>query len=260
MGSCVFQTVSGLHVTRGGTKFSAMLTPVCTYLILAGDTGDPFHPLYKRFLAWASCCWERVWFIAGATEAGHEAQCRLMASKFHNVRFLHRQTDRTVPGLQLLGVSLWPEGAQDSHLAFVQKMACADTIVVSYAAPPPGTAVPHIKWVHGLPSEHSPPNAVCNPYRPPNRWYDHGFYFEVNIKPSTFFFEPGTDSFPPKVSRIAVRLLDNGPPPYMCFYCGQYNHTKAHCPLIQCMNCMQFGHSDRVCTAHPTWHTKVDTQ
>lgn len=264
----VIQVVSALRVGAASPKtFGHMVTPMAPFLFIAGDLGDPFHVSYAHFLSWASFNWERVVFVAGAEEyaAGHpdcadevDLQCRLLAARFHNVRFLQGQVDASIPGIQVAGASLLPGRALADQSAFLRRQLSPDCVVLTYGCacdvqPALDAAdMAHcLKWVCGCPcAVCAARNVVHNVYGVPGTPYDSSFYITVAIKSSTFFFVSGRDDFPavtparvPMIEARRERACDDN----VCFYCGHSNHSKVRCPLIQCAACGAFGHTDRVC-------------
>lgn len=283
MNTYLFQVISGLRVTDktsgfGGdnpfendtpnTDYQNMITPMASFLLLAGDTGDPSHPHFQRFLCWCSANWERVWFVAGQMELGQEGLCRCVASKLHNVRFMQRQVEWGIPGLHIVGASCWPPEQADTHSSFLADHCGPDALLLTYGLPQPNDAsepLPqtnpaareYMHWVYGRPSEPSVPRGVINQYRTPGKMYDHSFYITVTVNPATFYFQQGTDTFPAKVVPTVVRTVEARMPhtaDNMCFYCGHRNHSKLRCPLIQCNACLQFGHNERVCKVNHDQH------
>jgi len=284
MNTYIFQVISGLRVTDktcgfsgNDTDYQSMITPMASYLLLAGDTGDPTHPHFQRFLCWCSANWERVWFVAGQMEAGMDSACRFVASKLHNVRFMQRQVEWGIPGLHIVGASCWPPEQAEAHAAFLADNSGPDALLLSYAQPPPPSGTKPMQcmhWVYGRPQPLQPdlendvlldepagdngqadchPKSVINLYRAPGRMYDHTFYITATVNPATFYFQQGTDAFPSSVIPTVVRTVEARMPQTsdnMCFYCGHRNHSKLRCPLIQCNACLQFGHNERVCKPH----------
>jgi hypothetical protein len=283
MNTYIFQVISGLRVTDktcgfsgNDTDYQSMITPMASYLLLAGDTGDPTHPHFQRFLCWCSANWERVWFVAGQMETGHEGVCRCVASKLHNVRFMQRQVEWGIPGLHIVGASCWPPEQAEAHASFLADHSGPDALLLTYGVPssapnatcrslsldsPAPSSQEHtdgdtkpvlecMHWVYGRPTETFVPRGVINQYRTPGKMYDHTFYITVTVNPATFHFQQGTDAFPAKVVPTVVRTVEARMPhtaDNMCFYCGHRNHSKLRCPLIQCNSCLQFGHNERVC-------------
>ena len=256
----VIQIVSALRVTAGNTKtFAHLITPMAPFLFITGDLGDPFHTSYMHFLSWSSCNWERVVFVAGAEEYSTgspedvDIQCRLLASRLHNVRFLQNQVDGSIPGVQLVGASLAQPCKVADQTRFLERHLHEDCVLLTYGClcnssgplDPSGC----LKWVCGTPcSVCSAKGLVCNAYGH-EKPYDSSFYITINIKSSTFYFVSGRDDFPP-VTKAAVTTLDVTPrysESEVCFYCGHAGHSKNTCPLIQCNVCSGFGHSDRIC-------------
>lgn len=261
----VIQIVSGLRVTSASTKsYGHMVTPMAPFLFIAGDLGDPFHVSYMHFLSWSSCNWERIVFVAGAEEYASgppdapgdvDIQCRLLASRFHNVRFLQGQVDGSIPGLQLVGASL--TGSPD-QTRFLERHMHDDCVLLTYGcacdAAWPLDHTGCLRWVCGSPcTVCAAAGLVHNVYGPPTRPYDSSFYITLTIKSSTFYFVSGCDDFPP-VTKAVVAPVDARAPrrrfvegDNVCYYCGHAGHAKNHCPLIQCALCGAFGHSDRSC-------------
>lgn len=257
----VIQIVSGLRVTTANAKtFAHLITPMAPFLFIAGDLGDPFHTSFAHFLNWSSCNWERVVFVAGAEEYATglpddvEIQCRLLASRLHNVRFLQNQVDGSIPGIQLVGASLIQPGKVADQTHFLERHLHDDCVLLTYGcmcdATEPLDYTGCLRWVYGSPcSVCSSKGLVCNAYGPEKRVYDSSFYITIKIKSSTFYFVSGREDFPP-VTKAAVTTLDISPQyndSEVCFYCGHAGHSKNTCPLIQCNVCSAFGHSDRIC-------------
>lgn len=256
MNTYIFQVVSGLRITdTSNTDYQSMITPMASYLLLAGDIGDPTHPHFQRFMCWCSANWERVWFIAGQMETGFESACRFVASKLHNVRFMQRQVEWGIPGLHIVAASCWPPEQTESHATFLTDNCGPDALLLTYSVPQQmrSNSLQYMHWVYGLACDNdSPPRSVINLYRVPGRMYDHTFYIPVTVNPATFYFHQGTDAFPSGIIPTVVRTVEARMPQTsdnMCFYCGHRNHSKLRCPLIQCNTCFQFGHNERVCKA-----------
>lgn len=257
MSTVVFQVVSHLDICNDKTSdedFSAMVMPMAPYLLLPGNIGNPWLTCYSKFLEWTSTHWERVWFVPGAVEYSStgdggstvfptteevDLQCRTLAAQHHNVRCLQCSTDRAFPGLVLVGASCWPKCAQDTHAAYLQRAAKADSLVITHA-PLDTLALPCLCWVNGS----------TNPRSLLLSSYDPTFYLDVMLPPGTVSFTHGTDAFP-SFARAHVTNVDDKDVGIVCFYCGHRNHTKFVCPLIQCNSCASFGHSERVCSAVP---------
>jgi len=261
------QVVSGLQVTEGTPKtITTNIIPVAPFLLIAGDLGDPFHSSYQHFLSWASCNWERVIFIAGASEYGalHDAsevetQCRFLASNYHNVRFLQQQVITSIPGIQIIGASLYgDQNALIQQTNFLQSNMKDDSIILTYGcvcnATDNITSSLALQWVCGSPCELCKSQGLIQNIFKSNRpMYDASFYITIPIKASTFYFIDGNAPFPdlnpvsiPYIEMNKVKKRQYSHP--VCFYCGHSNHTKMECPLIQCNACGTFGHTDKNCT------------
>lgn len=240
MATYEFQLASQLFLSGTG-GVHRVLVPVTPFLLLAGNIAHPRSPVFVRFLAWASQRWERVWFVAGALESGHEADCAAAAQRFHNVRFLDRTVDPAVPGLTVVGA-----GPADDE--WLLQHATPDAIVVSPHAPRQAHGA--LKWAHGVASAHAPQRCVCNDYRAVRAMLDTSYYFVVDVPPATYTFTTGRDPFP-VVRHTKVRAVGGGPPvelPHLvCFFCGHRGHSKHACPVIQCKRCHRFGHGERAC-------------
>jgi len=62
------QIISDIHLEHHTPPFSLIIQPSAPDLAICGDIGDPYTPLYVKFLNWCACRWERVFIIAGNHE------------------------------------------------------------------------------------------------------------------------------------------------------------------------------------------------
>jgi predicted phosphodiesterase len=117
------QYISDLHLEfYKSVVFDGFLRPVAPYLVLAGDIGQPGHPVFEAFLAYVSQGWEHVFYVAGNHEAykgkasglrtPDETRRALQASiaPFSNIHFLSAEVPLYVlekEKVVFAGLSLW---------------------------------------------------------------------------------------------------------------------------------------------------------
>ncbi len=84
-------------------------------------------------------------------------------------------------------------------------------------------------------------NVNCNGGPPPKiNWsLDHAKNWGYTV-------QPGNDP------SVALWFATTAPPhlpayPGMCYTCGCPNHSQNYCPLRRCKQCLQYGHSTKVC-------------
>lgn len=87
----------------------------CDILVLAGDIGNPFDPVYDQFISECAFLFPRVVVIAGNHEYYNtsgikmnqvEKQIDYVCDKFSNVVFLNRRAV-SVDGIEIIGAVLW---------------------------------------------------------------------------------------------------------------------------------------------------------
>ena len=98
-----------------------MLTPVASYLALAGDIGRPDQQSYRQFLEYCSANWQHTFVVAGnhelynggMDEKRDSAADRLsdrarICRQFPNVHFMNRgRFELESEGVSVLGATLW---------------------------------------------------------------------------------------------------------------------------------------------------------
>jgi len=101
-----FQYLSDLH-----DKYPD-ITPLCDYLVLLGDIGDPYNPEYRIFLKSLSLKFKKIFVIAGNHEYYFKVvyECDNYISSIcfdiDNIYFLNNKSIE-VDGYLLLGTTLW---------------------------------------------------------------------------------------------------------------------------------------------------------
>jgi hypothetical protein len=116
------QYVSDLHLEfYEKLTFPCLLRPVAPYLALAGDIGQPRHPLFAEFLDYASKRWEKVFYVAGNHEYyttpdkkdcmfAIQATIQDQVNKHPNVHFLHHDNPSYYlykENVAIIGSTLW---------------------------------------------------------------------------------------------------------------------------------------------------------
>lgn len=115
------QLASDIHLEYYGKHkplAGHFIKPVAPYLCLCGDIGNPFDERYAAFLKECSDNFEHVFLIAGNHEYFiWQAQFRSMneclekiqnvVAALPNVHFLNRQTYEILPGIHIVGCTLW---------------------------------------------------------------------------------------------------------------------------------------------------------
>ena len=115
------QYASDLHIDDfpKGTPFGSFITPVAPVLVLAGDIGSAWNPLYAHFIAWCSRNWHLTILITGnheyydktarRTVDETDAEINRLTHRFSNVVFLQNGSSYVIPRthIRFVGATLW---------------------------------------------------------------------------------------------------------------------------------------------------------
>jgi Icc-related predicted phosphoesterase len=128
------QLVSDIHLEyygRSMTPMSRFLEPSAPILALCGDIGNPFEERYRQFLQDCSKNFEHVFLVAGNHEyynkgaAGNNMadvvkQIEATIANLPNVHFLNRGTYEILPGVHIVGCTLWSHIFKMHHAAILK--------------------------------------------------------------------------------------------------------------------------------------------
>jgi predicted phosphodiesterase len=131
------QYVSDLHLEfYQKATFPLLVKPAARYLALAGDIGQPGHPVFHSFLEYAHRNWDQVFYIAGNHEyyqkehkkwqystprsffETHEALKHAVAP-YNNIHYLHHDNPSyhfADQNVTILGTTLWSHVPEDAML------------------------------------------------------------------------------------------------------------------------------------------------
>ena len=123
------QYVSDLHLEfYDKLAFPLLVKPAARYLVLAGDIGQPSHPLFRSFMEYVSGNWDRVFYVAGnheyynmkkerrQTMSGVQDAIHNVIYPYKNVHFLHPSNPHVYMSEQnvaIIGTTLWTHISDD---------------------------------------------------------------------------------------------------------------------------------------------------
>ncbi len=129
-----FQLMSDLHLEFRSQCITVV--PVADHLILAGDIGYPFAPLYKTFLTYVSGLFRTVFVVSGNhcyyNEHGIEAtnvQISSICSSLPNVIFLNNQSYLLNGEILIAGTTLWTHVPSEKTLSVSNGISDYDEIL-----------------------------------------------------------------------------------------------------------------------------------
>ncbi len=109
------QLISDIHLEFNQQKSTYFITPVCKYLVIAGDLGHPIHSHYKEFLDDVSQQFEKIFLILGNHEYyGRESMNNILIKvqelvKNYNNIILLNNDEYILDDYVILGTTLWSD-------------------------------------------------------------------------------------------------------------------------------------------------------
>jgi hypothetical protein len=124
---CRIQYASDFHLEFYDKQvFPSLLRPSAHILALAGDIGQPTHPLYSAFFDWAHDKWDHIFVVAGNHEFYNKKHflkwetsppetmesrlelCRALCGQWRNIHFLEKDSVHLEEyNTTFLGTTLW---------------------------------------------------------------------------------------------------------------------------------------------------------
>jgi predicted phosphohydrolase len=113
----LLQVCSDLHLENNDIKesdFPNIIKPVASILVLAGDIGDPFSPLFEQFLCYCSKHFQNVLFVTGNHEYYNysinevDNKINKLCEKYKNFHFLNNGIFQ-YEDLYFIGTTLWTD-------------------------------------------------------------------------------------------------------------------------------------------------------
>lgn len=109
-----FQLISDLHL-EFYKRFELVphIEKHASNLIVAGDLGKPFSPIFKEWINWASSKWDNVYYVAGNHEYYNHRKhydkinLELESIDIPNFHFLNRRIIQINDNLAIAGCTLW---------------------------------------------------------------------------------------------------------------------------------------------------------